>query len=54
MKTRNKIYIALTLLVVAVGCKKEAFVEANLSPSTVYEVTPGDQFLAGLLFDVHV
>ena len=46
MKTRNKIYTTLILIVFAAGCKKEAFVEANLSPSTVYEVTPGDQFLA--------
>src|SRR5215210_4639497 len=46
MKTRNKLYLILLLIVVASGCKKEAFVKANLSPSTVYEVTPGDQFLA--------
>lgn len=30
----------------AFGCKKEAFVEANLSPNTLYEVNPEDQFLA--------
>ena len=29
-----------------VSCKKQAFVEANLSPSTIYEVKPEDQFLA--------
>ena len=46
MKTRNKLYTIFILLVFATSCKKEAFVEANLSPSTVYEVTPGDQFLA--------
>jgi hypothetical protein len=46
MKTRNKIYFILILIMAAAGCKKEAFVKANLSPSTVYEVTPGDQFLA--------
>ena len=46
MKTRNKLYTTFILLVFAASCKKEAFVEANLSPSTVYEVTPGDQFLA--------
>jgi len=28
------------------GCKKDAFVEANISPSTLYEVEPEDQFLA--------
>lgn len=32
--------------IVATGCKKEAFVEANTSPSTLYEVMPEDQFLA--------
>lgn len=28
------------------GCKKEAFVEANLDPATLYEVSPENQFLA--------
>lgn len=46
MKTRNRIYTALLLLTALAGCKKEAFVEANISPSTLYEVQPEDQFLA--------
>lgn len=46
MKTTNKIYTALLLLAALAGCKKEAFVEANTSPSTLYEVQPEDQFLA--------
>ena len=46
MKNRNNIYAVLLAALFAVGCKKEAFVEANLSPGTVYEVAPGDQFLA--------
>ncbi|SFB82698.1 Starch-binding associating with outer membrane [Parapedobacter composti] len=28
------------------SCKKESFVEANLNPATLYEVTPENQFLA--------
>jgi hypothetical protein len=46
MKTRNKIYAVLVATLLAVGCKKEAFVEANLSPGTLYEVSPEDQFFA--------
>ena len=46
MKTRNKIYPVLLAALFAVGCKKQAFVDANLSPGTLYEVNPGDQFLA--------
>lgn len=46
MKTRNKIYAVLLAALFAAGCKKEAFVDANLSPGTVYEVRPEDQFLA--------
>lgn len=46
MRTKNKIYTALLLVAALAGCKKEAFVEANISPSTLYEVQPEDQFLA--------
>ena len=46
MRTKNKIYTALLLVAALAGCKKEAFVEANISPNTLYEVQPEDQFLA--------
>jgi hypothetical protein len=46
MKTRNKLYAALLATVFAIGCKKQAFVDANISPGTLYEVNPEDQFLA--------
>ena len=46
MKTRNKIYGILLVALFALGCKKQAFVDANLSPGTIYEVNPEDQFLA--------
>ncbi|HLG39801.1 MAG TPA: SusD/RagB family nutrient-binding outer membrane lipoprotein, partial [Chitinophagaceae bacterium] len=46
MKTRSNIYTILIATLFAFGCKKQAFVDANLSPSTLYEVKPEDQFLA--------
>src|SRR5687767_14630931 len=46
MKTRNKLYAVLLATVFAIGCKKQAFVDANISPGTLYEVNPEDQFLA--------
>ncbi|HEU4903953.1 MAG TPA: SusD/RagB family nutrient-binding outer membrane lipoprotein [Flavisolibacter sp.] len=47
MRTRNKLYAVLFCAAIfSAGCKKEAFVEANISPSTLYEVKPEDQFLA--------
>ena len=46
MKTRNKIYLVLLSMAFSIGCKKQAFVDANLSPATLYEVKPEDQFLA--------
>lgn len=47
MKKIYKLYVVvLTIVITGAGCKKEAFVEANLSPSTIYEVNPEDQFLA--------
>lgn len=39
-------FTALSVVLLTTGCKKESFVEANLSPSTIYEVNPQDQFLA--------
>lgn len=45
-KTRNKLYAVLIATVFAMGCKKQAFVDANISPGTLYEVNPQDQFLA--------
>lgn len=42
-------YIISGLLITAViglgGCKKEAFVEANTNPNTVYSISPEEQFL---------
>lgn len=35
------------LLFVAAGCKKEAFVEANIDPSVAYSIRPENQFLNG-------
>lgn len=47
MKTINRLlYAVLLAAVFATGCKKQAFVEANISPSTLYSVNPEDQFLA--------
>jgi hypothetical protein len=47
MTTRNKIYVMLFCAAIfSAGCKKQAFVDANISPSTLYEVKPEDQFLA--------
>ena len=47
MKTRNRfLYAVLLAAVFAAGCKKQAFVDANISPSTLYSVNPEDQFLA--------
>lgn len=50
MKTNLRKYLSLALAVsVGLGiasCKKEAFVEANLDPATLYEVSPENQFLA--------
>jgi hypothetical protein len=47
MRTRNKLYaVIFCTAIFSAGCKKEAFVEANISPSTLYEVKPEDQFLA--------
>lgn len=46
MKTVKIIQSAILAAVLASGCKKEAFVEANTSPATLYEVEPEDQFLA--------
>src|ERR1700709_2264139 len=46
-----KIPIAATLIVCALvsGCKKEAFVEQNINPNTLYSVSPADQFLAATI-----
>ena len=47
MTTRNKIYaVFFCAAILSAGCKKQAFVDANISPSTLYEVKPEDQFLA--------
>jgi hypothetical protein len=47
MTTRNKIYaVFFCAAIFSAGCKKQAFVDANISPSTLYEVKPEDQFLA--------
>ncbi|MBT2564773.1 SusD/RagB family nutrient-binding outer membrane lipoprotein [Pedobacter sp. ISL-68] len=48
MKTINKTkiyFLMVSALLVVGGCKKESFVEANLNPTTLYEVKPEDQFL---------
>lgn len=37
----------LLLLVVAAGCKKNDFVEANIDPSVAYTIKPENQFLNG-------
>ncbi|SHF08572.1 SusD/RagB family nutrient-binding outer membrane lipoprotein [Pedobacter caeni] len=44
---KNTKYLSLLLVVMisAVSCKKQAFVDANLNPETLYSVKPGDQFL---------
>lgn len=46
MKTKIALYTFLFSMAFAVGCKKQAFVDANLSPGTLYQVNPEDQFLA--------
>ena len=46
MKAIHKIYTTALLVAALAGCKKEAFVEANISPGTIYEVQPEDQFFA--------
>lgn len=48
MKIISYHYIALAIgvSVIATSCKKESFIEANLDPGTLYEVSPENQFLA--------
>ncbi len=49
MKRANKLYkyflLGAAITVTAVSCKKSAFVEDNISPTTIYELKPEDQFL---------
>ncbi|GAO41170.1 SusD/RagB family nutrient-binding outer membrane lipoprotein [Flavihumibacter petaseus] len=49
MKRANKLYkyflLGAAITFIAASCKKEAFVEENISPTTIYELKPEDQFL---------
>jgi len=43
----KNIFSFMLLLFVAAGCKKQAFVEANIDPSVAYTIKPENQFLNG-------
>src|ERR1700678_1555298 len=45
MKRYNYLFLALIPMVLAVSCKKAAFVKTNINPSTLASVDPGAQFL---------
>ena len=52
-KNYSKYILALlAILLTGVSCKKEAFVEANLNPETLYSISPEDQFLRASTFTV--
>jgi hypothetical protein len=47
---RNKFFLLpLALLLIVASCKKAAFVDANINPSVVNSVDPGQEFLYGSL-----
>ncbi|HVU97954.1 MAG TPA: SusD/RagB family nutrient-binding outer membrane lipoprotein [Puia sp.] len=44
---KRKYIVSISIACLALGaCKKSAFVETNLNPTTLYSVDPADQFLA--------
>ena len=45
MKRYKYLFLALIPMVLVTSCKKSAFVEANINPSTLTAVDPGAQFL---------
>jgi hypothetical protein len=45
MKRYKYLFLAMIPAVLAVSCKKDAFVKANINPSTLTTVDPGAQFL---------